>query len=260
MSKVLNNLLCTAGIFALAFLWTYYSLKSVTWAVALALIISLCSAYLIYRLQNKIGQVQNTKLQNKKAAAKLYDYLKYNDNNAEIFAQLYRYYNYQVSILDYDNFVASKEGVTTLVTLHYANDVLTTNDVAQAIVSAKRNKADKLCAYASKIDASVRKTAIQHFDVTFVDVANAYILLEQSDKLPSLPQIKPTKNSFIAKYAFCRKRFGWYFGSCVFMTVISVIAYFPYYLLGWATVMLFLALYSLLNTRYNAKQTDVKLD
>lgn len=260
MSKVLNNLLCTAGIFVLSFLWTYYSLKSVAWAVILALTLALCSSYLIYRIQSKIGQAHSLKRRNKKAVANLYDYLKFNDNNAAVFAELYRYYNYQVDIIDYDNFVASKDGTTTLVTLHYASDALTATDVAKAIVTAKRSKADKLCAYAAKIDSATRKTATQHFDATFVDITNAYALLEQSDKLPSLPQIKPVTHSFVAKYAFCRKRFGWYLASSIFMALMSIIAYFPYYLLGWSTVMLCLALYSMFNTRYNARQTNVKLD
>ena len=238
MPKFLNNLLCSLMIFALSFLWIYFCLKSVAWAVSLGLILALCSAYLIYRIQNKVGQVKAVKQQNKKAAAKLCDYLKFNDDNASLFADLYGYYHY---------------------TTFYRKDSVSSFDIAEAVVKAKRKKTNKLLIYAAKIDANALKSATQYFDVKFADVNNAYELLASADKLPVLPNTKPTKNSFVAKYAFCRKRFGWYFASSVFMALLSLIAYFPYYLLGWSTVMLILALYSMFNTRYNVKQTNLKI-
>lgn len=260
MSKVLNNFLCSLAIFGLSFLWTYYSLKSAVWAAALAATVAVCSSYLIYRAQNKLGQIKNVKSQNKKAVAGLREYLRFNDDNSSVFAELYRYYGYEVNAVDFDSFTASKEDASTFVTLCFRSDVLTTDDAAKAIVAAKRSKADKLCVYAVKIDTAARKAAAAQFDVSFVDLENAYLLLEQSGKLPRLPQAKPPKSSFAAKYAFCRKRFGWYLASSVFTALLSIVAYFPYYLLGWATVLLALALYSLFNTRYNAKQTNVRLD
>lgn len=247
-------------IFALSFLWVYFCLKSVIWAIALALILALCSAYIIARIQNKVGQSKAIKQQNKKTVASFYDYLKYNDNNAELFADLYRYYHFEVEIVDFDSFVASKDGVRTYVVTKYDTDNVSTDDVAAVIVQAKRRKADKLRLYISKVNAATEKTAKQHFDAELADVNNAYELFSQANKLPQIPQIKTAKSSFVAKYAFCRKRFGWYFASSVFMALISLVAYFPYYLLGWATVMLALAMYSLLNTKYNVKQTDVTLN
>jgi len=247
-------------IFALSFLWIYYCLKSATLALVLGAVLAICSAYLIYRIQSKAGKVKSAKLQNKKAALDLHDFLKFNGDNSAVFSELYRYYGYQTEILDYDNFFAVKDDTSTYVSLCYTSDSLTSAETQKAIVEAKRRKADKLCIYCAKADAQLRKTAEAHFNVIFVDISNAYRLLEQSGKLPTLPKAARAKNSFAAKYAFNRKRFWWYLGSSIFMTLISVVAYFPYYTLSWATVMLILALYSLFNTRYNAKQTDVKLD
>lgn len=226
----------------------------------MGLILALCSAYLILRIQNKVGQIKSVKNKNKKAVSNLYDYLKYNDNNAELFAELYRYYLYDVETVDFDSFVASKDGERYYVVTLYAKDNLTGQDVAHAVVQAKRLKADKLRVYAGKADAIALKNAKQRFDVDFVDLNNAYELLNAAGKLPAFPDVKPVKNSFVAKYAFCRKRFGWYFASSVFLALVSVVAYFPFYTLAWSTVMLTLALYSLFNTRYNAKQTTVKLN
>lgn len=247
-------------IFALSFLWVYYCIKSAAWAIALASVLAVSSAYIMWQMQGKIVKSKTAKLQNKKAVAMFHDYLKYNDDNAKVFTELYRYYHYEVESVDYDSFVASKDGATTLVCLCFNGNSLTADNLQAAIVAAKRKKTDKLSIYASKIDGQLRKTALQRFDVTFVDLANAYRLLEGCDKLPNIPRIKPAKSSFIAKYAFCRKRFGWYLGSCIFMTLVSIVAYFPYYTLGWATVMLALALYSLFNTRYNGRQTTVTLN
>lgn len=247
-------------IFALSFLWVYYCLKSAAWAVALSAVIALCSAYLMWRMQNKVNDIRSAKTRNKKAALNLHDYLKFNGNNAELFAPLYVYYGYEVTEIDYDNFVATKSGVCTLVALRFEEDSLSYPKLQQSVIAAKRRKVDKLCIYCAKVDTSVRKTAIAHFNVDFVDVSNAYELLSNCDKLPALPAAKHAKNNFVASYAFCRKRFWWYFSSSIFLTLVSIVAYFPYYTLGWATVMLGLALYSLFNTRFNPKQTTLQLD
>lgn len=247
-------------IFALSFLWVYYCLKSVTWAVALSTIVALSSAYIMWRMQLKVSSVRTAKAQSKKAVANFHDYLKFNDDNSAVFAPLYAYYGYEVTAIDADSFVATKNGISSLVCLRFDEDSLKQTDLQQAVIAAKRKKVDKISIYCAKADSPVRKTATAHYDVTFVDISNAYQLLESCGKLPALPNVKPAKNSFVASYAFCRKRFWWYFGSSIFMTLVSVVAYFPYYTLGWATVMLALALYSLFNTKYNTVQTAVKLD
>lgn len=260
MPKILNNLICSAMIFALSFLWIYFCLKSVAWAVTLGLTLALCSAYLIYRAQTKAGQLRSVKQQNKKAVNGLYEYLKYNENNAELFAELYRYYGYETETIDGDEFAASKDGQTAYVTtLFYKNNV-SDEDLCRLVLRAKRRKADKLKVFANKVDSAALANAKRHFDVETVDVNNAYELLKAADKLPVVPDVKPIKRSFVASYAFNRKRFAWYFASSVFTALISLIAYFPYYLLAWSTALLGLALYSMFNTRYNVKHTCVKLD
>lgn len=206
-----------------------------------------------------MGQIKRVKAQNKKAMSNLHDYLKYNEDNAALFAELYRYYHYDITPVDHDCFIAAKDGVSAYVLTAYCKDSLSSSDVACAVVQAKRRNADKLRIYASKTDSVAIQNAKLHFDVEFADVNNAYELLVQADKLPSLPEVKPVKNSFVAKYAFCRKRFGWYFASSIFMALLSLVAYFPYYLLGWSTVMLALALYSMFNTRYNVSRTVIEL-
>ncbi len=260
MSKILNNLICTVAIFALSFLWIYYSVKSVVWAVTLGTVIALCAAYLIWRIQNKSGKLKQIKMQNKKAVENLNDFLMYSHNNAELLGDLYRYYGYEVTNVDYDSFIVTRSNSSTYVCADFTDNTVSANAVRAAIVNAKRNNIQTLRMFVCKVDEPTRKTACRHFDVSFVDVANLYALLEQSEKLPIIPQAKKQNNGFVAKYAFCRKRSVWYLTSCIFLTLISVVAYFPYYTLGWATVMLILALYSMFNRRFNPTQTSVSLD
>ena len=144
--------------------------------------------------------------------------------------------------------------------LFRSQNALTQDGLRKAVVCAKRNEADKLFVLAAKIDQPLVKAANARITTTFIDAANAYELLEQCDKLPQIPSARKTQTGFAAKYAFNRKRFGWYMLSSLFMLVISVVSYFPWYTLSWSTVMFALALYCLLNKRYNPTRTAVSID
>lgn len=259
MAKILDNILCTLTIFALTFLWTYYGIKDVAWAAGLSLVVALCSSYLLYRAFSKWESSKNAKKQRKKAVSDLTEYLRYGENNAELFGELFRYYNYTVTPVDYDGFIAEKD-CKCFVAICFSQNALTLDELRKAVITAKRNKADKLFVLAAKTDQPLVKTANAHIKTEFIDGANAYELLEQCDKLPKIPSARKTKTGLVAKYAFCRKRFGWYLSSSLFMLVISVVSYFPWYTLSWATVMLGLALYCLLNKRFNPTSTSVSID
>ncbi len=259
MAKILNNILCTAMIFAITFLWTYYGIKDATVAAVLSLVVALCSSYLLYRALSKWESAKNAKKQRKKAVNDFAEYLKYGENNAKLFAELFEYYNYAITPIDYDNFIATKNG-KYFVAVCFEQNALTQDELRKAVVCAKRNKADKLFVLAAKIDQPFVKAANARITTTFLDAANAYELLEQCDKLPQIPSARKTQTGFVAKYAFNRKRFGWYMLSSLFMLVISVVSYFPWYTLSWATVMLALALYCLLNKRFNPTRTAVSID
>lgn len=252
--------MCTIMIFALTFLWTFYSLKDVTWALALSGIVALCSSYLLHRALSRWESSKNAKKQRKKLITGFAEYLRYGENNAELFGKLFRYYNYNITPIDYDNFIAEKNGKAHFVAICFEQSSLSQDRLRQAIVTAKRRKTDTLFIFANKIDAQLIKTANVRIESEFIDAANTYELFEQCDKLPSIPNIRKTPNGFIGKYAFNRKRFGWYLLSSLFMLIISVVSYFPWYTLSWATVMLALSLYCLLNKRFNVKETQVSID
>ena len=260
MAKILNTILCALIIFALCFLWIVYCLKDSTVALALSLIVALASSYLIWKAQTERANVKKIKLAQRKKIAELGQYLRFGADNAALFTEMLRYYRFEVTRVDYDNLVVTKNGVKSYVAIRFGRDCASQEEVVGAVVAAKRAECSKLYIFANKVDKTMLSDADVELHTVSVDIANTYVLLEQCDKLPATSQKATKKSSFVAKYAFCRGRFGWYLASSLFMLVIAAVSYFPWYLLSWATVSFGLALYSLLNRRYNTEPTSVTLD
>ena len=260
MSKILNCLLCTVIIFLLCLVWIIYCLRDVTLAFALSAIVALASCYLIFRSLSKLENGRKLKQAKKSNIASLSEYLRFNENNAELFADMLRYYRFDVEAVDYDNLIVTKNNLTSYVALRFSQDSLSREELSKTVVSAKRKKCTKLYLFANKVDGALVRLADKYLHTVSVDIANTYALLENCDKLPTLPKKSQKKSSIVASYAFNRRRFGWYFVSALFMLAVSVIAYFPWYTLCWATVFFAVALYCLLNTRYNTPPTNITLD
>lgn len=260
MPKILNNLLCSIMIFLLAFMWVYVSIKDATWALVCAAVLTAASAYVMWRIADKWENDKQVKQKRKKDVANFAEYLMFGEDNAQLFCDLFGFYQFETEKIDYDNLIAIKNGQKSYVAICFETDKLTRDRLRESVVAAKRNKADKLYIFANKIEPSERRLAESYINTAFIDGNNAYELFEQCDKLPTLKRRSVQKTSFIAKYAFCRKRFGWYFASCIFMLIISIFSFFPWYTLTWATVMFFLAVYSLFNKRYNTQKTQVSLE
>lgn len=261
MAKTLNTLLCTIAIFLLAYCWVYYCIKDRTLALCLSVIVALAACYLIWRAESKWETSKKKKLAYKKQLANFAEYLRYGENNAKLFEQTLHYYRFETSTIDFDNLIAKRDGKKCYVAIRFVKDSLTKDELCGAVIAAKRQKCDKLYIFTSKADKSLVDAANARIQTVVIDTANTYALFEQCEKLPSVPCKQISKPPFIvAKYALCRKRFGWYFASSLFMLAISLIAYFPWYTLTWATVCFALAAYSLLNRRYNSPPTHVSLD
>lgn len=261
MAKILNTILCALIIFMLCFVWVVYCLKDTTIALALSLIVSASSGYLIWRAQTKRENSKKIKLAKRTKIATLGNYFRFGADNATLFEDMLRYYRFEVTRVDYDNLIVEKNGTKSFVAIRFGKDTLSQDELTVAVVDAKRAECSKLYVFANKVDKTAQNTANAYLHTISVDIANTYALFEQCDKLPALAQQKPArKSSFVAKYAFNKRRFGWYFAGSLFMLVISVISYFPWYTLSWATVNMGLAIYSLLNKRYNVEPTRVTLD
>ena len=261
MAKILNSILCAFAVFFLCFAWIYYSLKDDVLALALSLIVAICSWYLIWKGQERIDVGKKNKLAHKNEIASFVNLLRFGADNAAIFEDMLRYYRFEVEKQDFDSLIVSKNGQKSYVSICFAQDSLSKDDLRTAVISCKRANCEKLYIFTVKADGTAIATANAHVPTSIIDAQNTYVLFEQSDKVPALPQQKPPKKvSFVAQYAFSRRRFGWYFASSLFMLLISFISYFPWYTLGWATVFFALATYSLVNKRFNVAPTRITLD
>ena len=260
MSKIFNCLLSTVFIFLLSFVWIVYCLHDTTLAWALAAIVALASCYLIWRALSKLESGKKLKQAKKKNIESLSEHLRFNENNAQLFEAMLRYYRFDVKPVDYDNLVVTKNNLTSYVALRFGTDSLSKDELSKTVVSAKRVKCSKLYIFTNKVDTNLTRLADKYLHTVVVDIANTYALMENCNKLPTLSKNAQKNKSLIAGYAFNRKRFGWYLGSSLFMLAVSVVAFFPWYTLAWATVSFALALYSLLNTRYNTPPTSITLD
>ena len=261
MAKILNSILCAFAVFFVCFAWIYYSLKDDVLALALSLIVALCSWYLIWKGQEQIDLGKKNKLARNKTIASLVNLLRFGADNATIFENMLRYYRFEVERQGFDSLIATKNGQKSYVSICFSQDNLSKDELRTAIISCKRAGCEKLLIFTAKADATAVATANAHVQTSIIDAQNTYVLFEQCDKLPTLPkQLPPKKVSFVAQFAFNKRRFGWYFASSLFMLLISFISYFPWYTLAWATVFLGLATYSLVNKRFNVAPTRVNLD
>ena len=261
MAKILNSFLCAFAIFFLCFAWVYHSLKDDILALTLGGVVALCAWYLIWKGQQRLDLGKKIKLREKNAISSFINFLRFGADNATIFEEMLRYYRFDVKTEGYDRLTVTKNGQKCYVAICFAHDSLTKDELRDAVISAKRANCAKLYVFTPKADNALIATANGQIPTVVIDAQNTYALFEQCDKLPAISTQKtPKKASFVARYAFNRRRFGWYFGSSVFMLLISLVSYFPWYTLGWATVFFALAVYSLVNKRFNAKPTRVTLD
>ena len=248
-------------MFFICFAWIYYSLKDDVLAISLSLIVALCTCYLIFKALSQIDAGKKIKLAQKNAVSSLVNHLRFGADNAALFEEMLRYYRFEVHKAGYDNLIVTKNGQKSYVAINFQHDSLSKDELRDAVVSAKRAACQRLYIFTAKADTSAVAVANGHVHTVVIDAQNTYALFEQCDKLPAVEQQKtPKKATFIARYAFNRRRFGWYFASSLFMLLISLISYFPWYTLAWATVFFALAVYSLVNKRFNVAPTRVKLD
>ena len=261
MAKILNSFLCAFAVFFLCFAWVYYSLKDDVLAVALSLIVAISTLSLLWIGLSRFDANKKAKLAEKNAAANLANYLKFGADNATLFETMLQYYRFTVTKVGFDSLIVTKNGQKSYVAICFAHDKLSSDELRDAVISAKRAACNRLYVFTAKAYSFLLNEENCHIQTTLIDAQNTYTLFEQSSKLPDVPPQKaPKKASFVAGYAFNRKRFGWYFASSLFMLLISFIAYFPFYTLGWATVFFALAVYSLVNKRFNVAPTRVSLD
>ncbi len=258
MARVLNNFLTTFLLFLLTFCWVKYCLKSNTMAFWCALIVAVCFCYLFGQVQKEHSKKATNTRKKKWQLQSLFLTLQFGENNSEIFAKTLHFFHYAPQVLDFDTLVATKEN-KVLVALCYKQNAVTMEEFRNAVLQAKRNGCKQIFVFCKATDSNVCSVAKSVFATTFVDLENTMDLMEQSGTLPPLAKTKTSNVGLVASVALNKKRFGWYFVGALFMAVSAVFSVFPLYSLLWATALFALAVYSLLNKRYNTQKTHFQL-
>lgn len=259
MAKILNTILCTAMIFLLTFAWAVYCFKNVEIALIPAVIAALCSCYIIYTVLTKRQNVKEEKGRRKKILKNFFEFLRFNADNQALFGGMFEFYRYQVQRVDFDSAVLTREN-RIFAAICFQTENLSAQQLQHAIVCAKRQNCQHLLIFCNKAENSLQTLANDRIFTRFIDLANTYALFDQAEKLPDLPDVRPAKIYVFPQYAFNKKRFGWYFGGALFTLFTAAFSFLKAYLLIWSTVLFALALYSLLNKKYNKTPTDVKLE
>ena len=260
MAKFLDVFLSSIGIFFVTFCWSYYVLRDVKCALFCASIVGVCASYIVYKIVCKSSQRTSTTKNNKKKIASFTNYLCFCENVANVCAELLKYYTFDVKKVQNDGIVATKSGVSYYVALLFDNDFVSIADVRRCVRRAKNTKADKLMVFCIGVKPTESQLANGELPTKFVDVATLYKLFEQADKLPTLDKPVVKKSAYFAQFAFSKRRFGGYFASGMLLLVTSAMTFFPLYSIVWGTALLGLALYCLLNKKYNVVESVVSLE
>ena len=257
MAVIINDILCTVMLFLLSYAWAAYCLENALAALAAASVITLCGGYLIFAVFTRAERKKRLKRAEKEKIAAFADFLQFNAHNAELFAEMLKFFRCDIVRAEADNLVVRREE-KIFVSLLFERKICF-DSLRKEAVKAAAEECGKMWVFGLDCENALLEQIRQHVDVCFFDAQQTYGLFSQADKLPLMRPVKRKKASVAANYAFCRKRFRWYFFSALFTAVMAFFSFFPLYLLVWATALFVLALYSLFNRRFNGDKEVLPL-
>ena len=257
MAKFLNVFL--SGILAAlaVFCWTYYATKlGATALISAALAFIAVSA--VAKTANDVHFTSNKKIarQRKNAAETMADFFAF-DGCERTLREAFEYLGYDVETKK--NKLTVKNDVKEFdVALKFKFTPLNADDVLQVVQENRIDHQAKTYLFCKRYGADAQRCAsIAPQKVILLDCTAIYDWLERLNKLPQISQTKKVKQHPMLSYALNKRRFGYYFGSALFLFATSFISYFPIYSLVWATLLTAIAFYSKFNTRFNVLTTDV---
>ena len=239
MAVIINDILCTVMLFLLSYAWAAYCLENALAALAAALVITLCGGYLIFAVFSRAERKKRLKKAEKEKIAAFADFLQFNAHNAELFAEMLKFFRCDIVRAEADNLVVRREE-KIFVSLLFERKICF-DSLRKEAVKAAAEECGKMWVFGLNCENALLEQIRQHVDVCFFG------------------PVKRKKASVAANYAFCRKRFRWYFSSALFTAVMAFFSFFPLYLLVWATALFVLALYSLFNRRFNGDKEVLPL-
>lgn len=251
MNKVLNCILTAFLSLLLGYAWCWYFTKIKTLSIVCAVVISACMIYLCWFVCDKTKAKTDSKNRRRATLQQLFARLYLEDNCSALFAPILRYFGYTTNTIDGQTLTASKNGSNSFVAMDFSARQIGATQLRQHVINAKQAGCTKLVIFCNGTDSSATQVT-SLFDVQLFDIAATADLMDNSNTMPQLDTAHTTQhNTLLATYAFNKKRFGWYTFSAIFLTATSFVSFFKIYNLLWATGLFALALYSLLNKRYN---------
>lgn len=256
MARFLNTLFLTLAAFALAFCWFYYYTKLVVVSCLCAFLISFAICLIIYALL-KIKGKKYYKQAQKKNAEKLKNYLALSTDNKKLVLTLLRKNGYTASSR-LGGITAEKNAESYFVYLYLELVKPDEIVISRAVRLCKKYRKDNLMIFSTTFSPHIQHIADKSgLSVKLFDIVDLYSMLEKEDLLPNFQNTRTIKKAdkFLS-LALCKERASVYLLACISLVFFSVISFYPIYTLVFATIQLFLAIFSKVNKKYNNAEAE----
>ncbi len=250
MNRFLDIFILSVTTFALSFCWIRYATHNNAIALWLSLVVTISLAYILHYCTDARKNKQRKKI-GKKQLESLFFTLNYCEDLSKIFAPMLQFFHYQTTTIDCEHLVATRDDKRIFVVLQFDGKILSPAVARSIVIGAKRQKATGILLFCNSANGAVLSNMRQHLDTVLVDILGTYKLLKQADKLPLIQQVKKFNTPFIAQIALSKKRAKWWAISSCSAILLSFVSYVDWWLLSWATIFALLAVYCLVNKKYN---------
>ncbi len=241
MNRFFNTFLTSILVFALTFSWLNYCTKSKILSALLALSTATAICTLMYLTGKNKAQKQLTTKRERVALHTFDDFLVWNGNNAELFADLLAFCNYNTSILPNGYLLLQQNNKKYLATTCFvATETLSPSVLQNAVATAKQVNATKILLFTNR-DLPVQVP----FEMQTYNLQQTYALFCACGKLPAVKNCTQPAKRFALSSVFNKKLFGKYAVGSLFLAVFSMFSFFPFYTLVWSSILFALALLSL---------------
>ena len=253
MSRFINIILISLGVFGLVFTWTYYYVKILWVAYVSGIGLAFVVGVVLFWISGSNKTRKEKKKEDKKKVAALKLKLIMDSDSPDVFEETFRKNGYRVDSVNSRSFVAKKEdGI--FVHVNFSFKKLTDQDIVAPLKLAAHYDCPKLYVFCADFDASAKELCkIVKKEICLAEINETYRFLKKHGTLPELKDAESIKKpaSKILYFALNKKRFPYYFWIAVFLALLAQITFFPLYNLIIASVMLVLAIYSKFNKRFN---------
>lgn len=252
MSKAINILLISLGVFGLSFTWFFYYSK-ILWISYVASIGLTCVVgILLFAISRSQNIRKDKKITDKRKIGTLKLYLIMN-TSIDIFEKTFKNQGYCVNRKNSHSFVAEKDE-KIFVSINFSFKKLSDQDIVAPTKLATYFNCTKLYIFCADFDSSAKELCkILNRDIRLAEINETYRFLQSHDALPELKETEKAKKpvSKILYFALSKKRFPYYFWNAVFLALFAQITFFPLYNMIVASLLLILAIYSKFNKRFN---------